>query len=67
MGCACSSILEHKGENMGRLLIYGMGNEARKFLHRVKDSSRWQIAGISDSTINTRGGYERLEGGLSRR
>lgn len=52
---------------MGRLLIYGMGNEARKFLHRIKDSTRWQIAGISDSTINTRGGYERLEGGLSRR
>lgn len=49
---------------MGRLLIYGMGNEARKFLHRIKDSTRWQIAGISDSTINTRGGMRGWRGAI---
>ena len=47
---------------MGKLLIYGMGNEARKFLHRIKDSSRWQIAGISNSTEITGEGYAELDG-----
>lgn len=47
---------------MERLLIYGMGYAAKKFVRRIAHSSCWQITAMTDSTINTRGEYKEIKG-----
>ncbi len=37
---------------MGKLLVYGMGNAAGKFVRKIAHSSFWQVVAITDSTIN---------------
>ena len=42
---------------MEKIMIYGMGYEAQKLIKNMANSSQWQIAAVTDSTINTGGGY----------
>lgn len=41
---------------MEKIMIYGMGYEAQKLIKNMANSSQWQIAAVTDSTINTGGG-----------
>lgn len=47
---------------MEKIMIYGMGYEAQKLIKNMANSSQWQIAAVTDSTINTGGGVCEIAG-----